>query len=60
MKDEKTGNLAPNWFEGERVPNNLSHEEIEVEDEDLSDGEDNGSGNGSSSESDEYDESDSE
>ena len=60
VKEEKTGNLVPNWFEGERVPNNLFHEEIEMGDDDLSDS-DNGeedSDNGSSSESDDYSECD--
>lgn len=34
IKEERTGNLIPNWFEGERVPDDLFHEETEIEDND--------------------------
>ena len=51
--EDKTGNLAPNWFDRQWVPINLFHEESEMEDE-MSD-DDNGaenSDNDSNSESD--------
>ena len=54
MKDEKTGKFVPHWFKGKRVPDNLFHEEIDMQDNDMSDSdndEDSDSDVGSSSES---------
>lgn len=50
--EDKTGHLAPNWFNGQRVPNNLFHEEPEMEDEMSDDNSGADSDNDSNSESD--------
>ena len=50
--EDKTRNLAPNWFNGQRVPNNLFHEEPEMEDEMSDDDSGADSDNDSNSESD--------
>ena len=45
VKEEKTGNLIPSWFEGERVPDDLLYEEMEEDDMSDSDNDEENSDN---------------